>query len=104
MLEAANTQKRVKVMSSNSKGGLGPSRVSTSWEKLRNSDRGSAPAPERLSQNLHLNDLWMGGSEIVVVVQSLSQVQLFAAPRVAAHHSFLSLINSQSLPKFMSIK
>ena len=91
-------------MSGNSKGGLGPSRVSTSWEKLRNSDRGSDPAPERLNQNLHLNDLWMGGPEIVVVVQSLSHVQLFATPRTAAHQSFLSLINSQSLPTFMSIK
>ena len=67
--------------------------------------RSSDSAPERLNQNLHLNDLWMGGPEIVVaVVQELSYVQLFATPWTAAQLSFLSLINSQSLPKFMSIK
>ena len=37
-------------------------------------------------------------------VQSLSRVQLFATPWAAAHQASLSIINSQSLLKFMSIE
>ena len=37
-------------------------------------------------------------------VQSLSRVQLIATPRVAALQVSLSITNSQSLPKFMSIE
>ena len=37
-------------------------------------------------------------------VQSLSCVQLFATPWTAAHQGSLSITNSQSLPKFMSIE
>ena len=37
-------------------------------------------------------------------VQSLSHVRLFATPWTAAHQAHLSITNSQSLPKFMSIK
>ena len=37
-------------------------------------------------------------------VQSLSHVRLFAAPRIAARQVSLSITNSQSLPKLMSIK
>ena len=37
-------------------------------------------------------------------VQSLSHVQLFATPWTAAHQAFLSITNSQSLLKLMSIK
>ena len=37
-------------------------------------------------------------------VQSLSPVQLFATPWAAAHQASLSITNSQSLLKFMSIK
>ena len=37
-------------------------------------------------------------------VQSLSLVQLFATPRTAAHQAFLSLTNSWSLLKLMSIE
>ena len=37
-----------------------------------------------------------------IVVQSLSHVQLFAAPWTAAHQASLSFTNSQSLLKFMS--
>ena len=37
-------------------------------------------------------------------VQSLSCVQLFTTPWTAAHQAFLSLTNSQSLLKFVSIK
>ena len=37
-------------------------------------------------------------------VQSLSRVQLFATPWTAAHQAFLSIANSRSLPKLMSIE
>ena len=37
-------------------------------------------------------------------VQSLTRVQLFAAPWTAAHQTSLSITNSQSLLKLMSIK
>ena len=37
-------------------------------------------------------------------VQSLSHVRLFATPRTTAHQASLSITNSQSLPKLMSIK
>ena len=37
-------------------------------------------------------------------VQSLSRVQLFATPWTAAHQASLSIINSWSLPKLMSIE
>ena len=39
----------------------------------------------------------------VQAVQSLSHVQLFATLWIAAHQASLSITNSQSLPKFMSI-
>ena len=39
-----------------------------------------------------------------VVVQSLSHVQLFAIPWTAAHQASLSIANSQSLFKLMSIE
>ena len=38
------------------------------------------------------------------LVQSLSPVQLFVTPWIAAYHASLSITNSQSLPKLMSIK
>ena len=37
-------------------------------------------------------------------VQPLSRVRLFATPRTAAHQASLSITNSQSLPKLMSIE
>ena len=37
-------------------------------------------------------------------VQSLSRVWLFVTPWIAAHQASLSITNSQSLPKFMSIE
>ena len=37
-------------------------------------------------------------------VQSLSHVQLFANPWTVARQAFLSIINSQSLPKLMPIE
>ena len=39
----------------------------------------------------------------VVVVQSLSRIRLFVTPRTAAHQDSLSITNSQSLLKLMSI-
>ena len=39
-----------------------------------------------------------------VVVQSLSRVLLFATPWTAAHQTILSITNSQSLLKLMSIE
>ena len=40
----------------------------------------------------------------VALVQSLSHVQLFAIPWTAAHQAYLSITNSRSLRKLMSIK
>ena len=37
-------------------------------------------------------------------VQSLSHVQLFVSPWIAAHQASLSITNSQNLPKLMSIE
>ena len=37
-------------------------------------------------------------------VKWLSRVRLFAIPRIAARQAFLSLTNSRSLPKLMSIE
>ena len=37
-------------------------------------------------------------------VQSLSRVRLFATPWIAAHQAFLSITNSQSLLKLMSVE
>ena len=42
-------------------------------------------------------------SSFVVAVQLLSHVRLFGTPRTAAHQASLSIINSQSLFKLMSI-
>ena len=44
------------------------------------------------------------GTYFVVVAQSLSHVRLFVTPRTAAHQAFLSITNSQSLLKLMSIE
>ena len=51
---------------------------------------------------LKLNMLIM--ESIVVVLQSLSRVWLFATPWTAAHQASLSFTISQSLPKLMSIE
>ena len=40
---------------------------------------------------------------VIVVVESFSRIQLFATPRTAARQASLSIANSQSLLKFMSI-
>ena len=41
---------------------------------------------------------------LLIVVQSLSHVQLFATPWTAACQASLSITNSRSVPKFMSIE
>ena len=45
-----------------------------------------------------------GGEETVIVVHSLSCVRLFATPWTATHQASLSITNSQSLLKLMSIE
>ena len=45
--------------------------------------------------------MWL---HVVVVVQLLTHVQLFATPRTAAHQASLSITNSQSLLKLMYIE
>jgi len=49
---------------------------------------------------------WETGIDIYTLssVQSLSHVRLFATPRTAARQASLSITNSQSLPKLMSIE
>ena len=47
---------------------------------------------------------WAGPQVTVSSVQSLSCVQLFATPWTAACQASLSITNSQSLPKLMSIE
>ena len=54
-----------------------------------------------------VGDGWIVGDMIKQVfssVQSLSRVQLFATPWTAAHQASLSITNSRSLLKLMSIK
>ena len=46
----------------------------------------------------------VGGGSAVCLVQSLSRVQLFATPWIAACQASLSITNSQSLLKLMSIE
>ena len=50
--------------------------------------------------SLHKGCLWIQ----IVVFQPLSSVQLFVTPWTAAHQASLSITNSQSLLKLMSIK
>ena len=53
----------------------------------------------------HITILWFGTCILAVVaVQSLSYVRLFATPWTAAYQASLSIINSRSLPKPMSIE
>ena len=70
-----------------------------------------AQEPHPLLLRFHLgpplgghSPLVTAGQLIVVVVQSLSRVQLFAIPRTAVHQPSMSITNSQSLIKFMSLE
>ena len=54
---------------------------------------------------IHKNDLVQVGPKwCISSVQSLSHVQLFVTPWTAAHQASLSITNSQSLLKLMSIE
>jgi len=55
-------------------------------------------------RNASLQPTAYGTDVVVVTVQSLSHVWLFATPRTAAHQASLSFINSWSLLKLMSIE
>ena len=52
--------------------------------------------------NITFSSIW--SLEVVVVVQSLSRIQLFATPWTAAHQASLSFTISLSLLKLMSIE
>ena len=51
-----------------------------------------------------LNFLYISLEAIFSSFQSLSRVRLFATPWIAAHQACLSITNSQSSPKLMSIE
>ena len=53
-----------------------------------------------MREAFHISVLWTMFSS----VQSLSRIQLFATPWIAAHQASLSITNSQSLLKIMSIE
>ena len=48
--------------------------------------------------------IYQSGKDLQISVQSLSRVQLFATPWIAARQASLSITNSQSSPKLMSIE
>ena len=52
--------------------------------------------------NKHFQNFWP--TESISSVQSLSDIWFFATPWTAAHQAFLSITNSQSLLKLMSIE
>ena len=52
----------------------------------------------------YINFLWASFPFQFSSIQSLSHVWLFATPWAAAHQPYLSITNSQSLSKFMSIE
>ena len=49
-------------------------------------------------------NLGVDSSKVFSSVQSLSHVQFFVTPWIAARQAYLSITNSQSLPKLMSIE
>ena len=53
---------------------------------------------------LHFDHILVWTSPILSSVQSLSPVRLFVTPWTAAHQASLSITNSQSLLKLMSIE
>ena len=61
------------------------------------------PKPEQLG-HLQLFFFFLQITDFVVVVQSLSHVQLLVTPWTAAHQASLSITNSWSLLKHMSIE
>ena len=57
-----------------------------------------------LLSGIYLTDIYVFYSVQFSSVQSLSHVQLFATPWIAARQASLSITNSQSLLKLMSIE
>ena len=60
--------------------------------------------PGTLIGKTHTKGFWDDSSVQFSSVQSLSRVQLFATPWTTAHQASLSITNSGSLPKLMSIE
>ena len=60
--------------------------------------------PGTLIGKTHTKGFWDDSSVLFSSVQSLSRVQLFATPWTTAHQASLSITNSGSLPKLMSIE
>ena len=71
-------------------------------EKLssRNNNFKNCNSKEEKESNLSLRGNWNQFSS----VQSLSHVQLFETPWTAAHQAYLSISNSQSLLRLMSVE
>ena len=81
------------------------------WEIPQKEESGSATVPGVTKQSdmtewLNSNNKTFNNVYSVQFssVQSISRVQLFATPWAAAHQASLSITNSQSLPKLMSIE
>ena len=72
--------------------------VKGAWGHWRLTGRGF------LLQGVSSSRLHLASAVLLVSVQSLRHVRLFATPWIAAHHAYLSITNSQSLLKLMSIE
>ena len=60
---------------------------------------------EKAGLKLNIQKMYTEGTYLnISSVQLLSRVQLFSTPWIAAHQTSLSITNSQSSPKLMSIK
>ena len=88
-------------------GGINPRQGSPFWGCLQ-SLWGTTKSQSRVHHLLHEGCVIHSRKHTVVSrfssVQSLSHVQLFASPWAIAHQVSLSITNSQSLPKLMSIE
>ena len=81
--------------------------VALIWAGLSSSSSSWSISPQRTVSSSSAWDLSISCLKTRVQfssVQSLSRVQLFATPWTAAHQASLSITNSQSLPKLMSIE
>ena len=67
-----------------------------------NKIRGAGKMKEELKEVK--KNIYIESGHQVSLVQSLSRVQLFATPWTAAHQASLSITNSRSPPKLMSIE
>ena len=64
----------------------------------------SSKTNEKKLQSRQRLKISVSNDPVQTAVQLLIRVRLFATPRTAARHAFLSLTISWSLPKFMSIE